>query len=88
MSKTRTVFRILRAVGLLSLLALILRSEWMFFNGDPSNALNWKIQFFAIVSILIVPFAWVPLVFIVVGHVGKWQIDRRLKKGAAEEQAT
>jgi chromate transport protein ChrA len=86
MSNQRTVFRIIRGVGLLSFIALCLWSEWMFVHGNPAHILQWRIHLYAIVSILFVPFGWVPLVLIIVGHVGKWRIDRRLKKEAAQEQ--
>jgi chromate transport protein ChrA len=87
MSNQRTFFRIMRAVGLLTFLALCLWSEWMFMHGNPANALQWKIHLYAIASVLLVPFGWVPLVLIIVGHVGKWRIDRRIKKAAAEQTA-
>ena len=86
MSNQRTLYRIIRAVGLLAFLALFLRSEWMFINGNLSSALIWRIQVYAIASILLVPFGWVPLVLIIVGHVGKWRIDRRIKKAAEAVQ--
>jgi chromate transport protein ChrA len=87
MSNKRTIFRIIRAVGLLAFLALFLRSEWMFVHGNLAHALQWQIHLYAIASILFIPLGWVPLVLIVVGHIGKWRIDRRLKKEAAEEAA-
>ena len=86
MSNQRTFFRIMRAVGLVAFLALFLRSEWMFMHGNPANALQWQIHLYAIAMVLLVPFGWLPPVLIIVGHVGKWRIDRRIRKAAAEEQ--
>ena len=86
MPNQRTVFRLIRAVGLLAFLALCLWSEWMFMHGNPANALQWKIHLYAIGSVLLVPFGWVPLVLIIVGQIGKWRIDRQLKREVAEEQ--
>jgi chromate transport protein ChrA len=87
MSNQRTLFRVIRAVGLLAFLALFLRSEWMFVHGNPALALHWQIHLYAIASILFVPFGWVPFALIIIGQCGKWWVDRKLKKAAAEAPA-
>lgn len=87
MSTARTLFRIMRAVGLLAFLVLFLRSEYMFFNGNPALIVQWKIHLFAVGSILLIPLGWVPFVLIIVGQWGKWWADRRMKKDAAAPPA-
>ncbi len=85
MSKLRTLFRILRIVGLVAILALLLRSEWQFIHGHLPHILNLKIQFFAVASLLLVPVFWALLVITIVSHIGKLMIDKQMQKAEAVE---
>lgn len=85
MSNLRTVFRIVRIVGLLAILALFLRSEWRFVSGHLPHILSLRIQFYAIASLLLIPVFWALFVVTLGSHVGKWIVERRMKKAEAEE---
>ena len=80
MSNLRTLFRILRIAGLVAILALLLRSEWRFVHGHLPHILNLKIQFFAVASLLLVPVFWALLVITIGSFIGKWIIEKRLRK--------
>jgi hypothetical protein len=85
MSNKRNLFRIIRAVGLLGILALLLRSEQRFVHGNLENALNWRVQLYAVGYLLLLPHYYVALALALVGHFGKRRIDKRAAKA---EQAS
>jgi len=72
-------------VGLVAILALLLRSEWQFIHGHLPHILNLKIQFFAVASLLLVPVFWALLVITIVSHIGKLMIDKQMQKAEAVE---
>lgn len=84
MPNPRTVFRILRVAGLIAIVALLLRSEWRFIHANLAGALNWRIQLYAVGSVLLLPHYWVALAITLVGHFGKRRIDKRAAKAAKE----
>jgi hypothetical protein len=87
MSNQRNLFRIIRAVGLLAFLGLIITIEYRFIYGGRADGSGWLMQqLVAIVTTLLLPHFWVLLALILIGHIGKWRIDRRLKKETAQEQ--
>jgi chromate transport protein ChrA len=85
MSNKHNLFRIIRAVGLLAIVALLLRSEWRFIHANLAGALNWRIQLYVVGSVLLLPHYWVALALALVGHFGKRRIDKRAAKAAQEE---
>ena len=85
MSYLRTLFRIFRIVGLLAIVAILFRSEYRFLHGHLPHILNPRIHLYAVGSLLLVPVFWALLAATIIGQVGKWIVERRMKKAEAEE---
>ncbi len=85
MSNKRTLFRIIRAVGLLGLLAFFIFIEWRFIHGGRADGGSRLMQqLFAVVTMLMLPHFWILLAITLVGHFGKRRIDKRAAKGSQE----
>jgi nitrate/nitrite transporter NarK len=85
MSNLRTLFRVVRIVGLLAIVAILFRSEYRFFHGHLPHILNPRIHLYAVGSVLLIPFFWTLLAATIIGHLGKRIVERRMKKAEAEE---
>lgn len=86
MSDKRTLFRIIRSVGLLGLLAFFIFIEWRVVLGGRGGEGSWLMQqLVAVVSMLMLPYFWILLALTLVGHFGKRRIDKRAAKAEAEE---
>ena len=86
MSDKRTLFKAIRTVGLLCLLAFFIFIEWRFIHGGRADGGSWLMQqLFAVVTMLMLPYFWILLALILVGHFGKRRIDKRAAKAEAEE---
>ncbi len=85
MSDKRTLFRIIRAVGLVGMLAFFIFIEWRFIFGGRADGGGWLMQqLFAIVTMLMLPHFWVLLALILAGHFGKRRFDKRAAKTEEE----
>ena len=82
MPNLRTLFRVLSIAGLLAILAMVLRSEWMFIHGHLPHILNPKIHLFAIGSVLLIPIYYVLLAVTLVGWIGGRMMDKKAKAAA------
>lgn len=86
MSNLRTVFRIIRIVGLLAILAFFIFIEWRFIHGGRADGGSRLMQqLLAVVTMLLLPHFWILLAITLVGHFGKRRIEKRLEQPVTEE---
>ena len=86
MTNKQTLFRIIRGVGLLGILAFFIFIEWRVIHGGRAGGGGWLMQqLVAVVSMLLLPYFWAMLALTLVGHFGKRKIDKRAAKAEAEE---
>lgn len=88
MSNMRTFFRIIRAVGLLGILAFLIFIEWRFIHGGRADGGSRLMQqLFAIVTMLMLPYFWMLLGVTLVGHFGKRRIEKKAEKAGSLKRA-
>ncbi len=86
MPNNRKLFSIMRAVGLLGILAFIIFIEWRVVLGGRAGGGGWMMgQLLAVVSMLLLPYFWAMPALALIGHFGKRRIDKRAAKAEAEK---
>ncbi len=84
MKKLQVLFTALRAGGLIGILLLFIRVEYMFVHANISYLVNPLIQFFAVASMLILPLCWILIGAAFVGHFGRRAMKKRIEQAAGE----
>ncbi len=85
MRALKSLFTVLLGAGLVGIVTLFLRVEWMFVHGSFSSFFKPLIQLFVLGSMLILPLFWILLAILVVGYFGRRVIRKRMDRTVEEK---